>query len=140
MRSRTREPRPAACFNADDNEITRALDALERPTFQRGGQFFTGVILSLEEFRPFEPLFFKLDEQSLDEEQVRTLIYEYTRAVFPDPRPWWRRIWKKAPATLVSEMSLPLQILAVKRFLACQTSAIPVWLGQSEPTVQTPSS
>lgn len=132
MRSRSAERLPPGGFDADaaDDELARAVSAIDPPTFRRGGCLYVGRIISFEQWRRFEPGLRRWEAGELTEFQVRTLVYAYVAAVFPHP--WWK-VWRRSVAWMVISLPHVQQAKAMQRFLASQTPANAVWLGLEGP-------
>ena len=100
-------------FDADARK-----EALERPTVKLGGRTYTGRLLSIEQFAPFNERVQGKKQLSFDD--IMTLVGDYCDEVFP--RPWWKR-WQPSVRDLLL-MQPPVVVLeAWKDFFRCQVLA-----------------
>lgn len=124
-------------FDADKFDLE-----LGAPQIRLRGRIYTGLILSFEEFSPFEQRSMQLDtseQKKTDpaawEREFRTFARDYLYAIFPRP-PWWA-VWRRDPVPLMLRHRGLLQ--ALKSFFHCQARALEVMSGTS-PTTAGPDS
>lgn len=108
-------------FDAD-----KYLSTIERPSIRLKGRVHTGRLLSIQEWLTFEPEMKRVQaradgEEGLQIEELRAILRRYINAVFPKPR--WR-FWERSVSSLILELPIPLQVKALKSFLACQVAAL----------------
>jgi hypothetical protein len=103
-------------FNAD-----AYLDAMERPSFTIGGRTHQGRILSFDEWLEFEPRMRAAVAGELGPNDLRLLVYQFVRRLFP--KPWWR-FWSRSVAWHLLSLPLEAQMKAVESFIRSQVRAM----------------
>jgi hypothetical protein len=93
-------------------------EALELPKVSIGGRTYTGRLLSIEQFAPFNERV--QGKKLLSFDDIMTLVGDYCDVVFPHP--WWKR-WQSSVRELLLAQPPVVVLEAWRDFFRCQVLA-----------------
>lgn len=108
------------------------MAAYEPPTFVAlNGRKYVGQHLSYLEWLPFETRFRALAQGGMNHTELRSLIKDFTRALFPR-RPWWNIFRRRATYHILRLPPIP-QMQAMWDFMQSQATALGIEVGTLPP-------